>query len=113
MDLLALHTLTHSDSDQRTMLSAPASYNDLLSALMLSRGIRPGERRSGRPQRGITRGPSVRAFDGQREIPVTPELRQAAELYRSAGLGRHMAKRTGSTPDGIAWLLAHRVEAED
>lgn len=103
MDLLAYHQVRTSQHHHRALLVAPATYGDMLSSLLLSKGVNPetvgGGNRPPEPPR------AVRVFDGASEVPPAPHHVDLCERFARANLPRDMAKKTSSSAAGIAWLL--------
>lgn len=99
-----------SQRDERARLGAPVTLNDLLSVLLISRGVNPSEAiktAPARPKRkrdGVTRGKraSVNVHGGQ----ASEAALAIADQWHSVNMPKDMARRTNSTPEGIAWLFS-------
>lgn len=97
----------HSTKDERVLLSRPANYHDMLQGLMLSRGVKPGELRPKGPKQLPRKAESqINVVGGK----TTPNIEMVAAAWKRQGMAKHMAKRTGSDPEAVAWFLSHRVE---
>ena len=92
----------HSTSDARSLLSAPATYRDLLHTLLISRGRNPAE--VGRPG---TAPPPRRASTTVNAVggSWTPAVQQMGEAFHSANFNRLWASETGSAPEALAWAM--------
>lgn len=85
-------------------MSQPATYHDLICALMLSRGKDPAQltadaRRPAPKRRG--RAAPVTVHGGT----STPHMERIADQWHSANMASDWAKKTGSRPEAIAWLM--------
>ena len=104
IDLLAYHRITHSTDPQRAILSQPATYHDLLCSLLMARGKDPAKLTQSEPRRrapGRGRAAPVTVHGGR----STPQMEAMADQWHSANMAKDWAKRTGSDPEAIAWLM--------
>lgn len=113
--LLAYWMLHHSTKDERVMLSRPANYHDLIQGLMLSRGIKPCDAAGGKTPKGFKgKGapPIKRAARSTNVVggELTPAIEMAASAFRRQSMPKHMARKTGSSPEAVDWLLSHRID---
>ena len=89
---------------RRAILGQPATYSDLVHALLLSRGKDPADL-SQAPQgarQGHQRpGPAVHVHGGRK----TPHMEAMATQWKQANMPGHWARRTGNDPKAIAWAM--------
>lgn len=104
MDLLAYHRITHGTDSMRALTSQPATLNDLLSMLLLSRGnMTPLGSQQPQPKRHRSpRAAPVTVHGGQ----STAHMRKIADDWHTTNMPKDWAKTTGSSPEAIAWLMS-------
>ncbi len=104
---MAYWRINHGSAPMRSISSRPASYHDLMHALMLSRGIDPASlSESGAPRATRRARPaSVRVVGGQ----LTSGMRSMADQWHTAHMPADWSRHTGSDRAAIAWAL----EADD
>jgi len=76
--------------DKRTMLSTPATFHDMLSGLLVSRGVRPGALRE-RAVKGEGRPANVKVHGGK----ATPDLVQYADQAHTNTVRNTLIDRAG------------------
>lgn len=96
--MLAYWHIQHTHDEARPLLSSrPATYADLVSTVLLSRGVKPG----GTGRVAKRKATPVRVVGGK----LTPEIEMVAEQWKRQTMPKHMARRTGSTTEAVAWLF--------
>ena len=93
------------------MLSRPVNYHDTIQGLLLSRGIKPSEAGGKAPK---AKAPAHLPRKQARQVnvvggPCNEGIEMAAAAWKRQNLGKHMARKTGSDPAAVEWLLSHRI----
>ncbi len=105
--MLAYWQIAKGADPRRAVLSNPASYNDLMHTLLLSRGVDPQE--LGRGGTGAPRGRRGRRAPAPRVNVVggrwTRSYEAAGQTWGAANLSKDWKKRTGTADSAIAWAL--------
>jgi len=101
---MAYWEVNHGTHARRGLSSQPASYNDLLHAALVQRGVDPGSLKSQvQPTPGGRRPgkPSVvRAVNGR----MSAAVQAAGDQWHTANMPREM-EAAGSDPAAIKWLF--------
>lgn len=89
-------------------MSQPATYHDLICALLIARGKDPGALTESKPVRrrrdGVHRGrPTPVTVHGGRSSSTA---RKVADDWHTANMPKDWAKTNGSSAEAIAWFMS-------
>jgi hypothetical protein len=101
--LLAYRKIAKSTDARRAVLSVPASYNDLLHALLLSRGVAPEDAVVANASNPSPRAPErrVNVVGGK----WTRSAEMMGQQWAKANMQNDWARQTDSNAAAIAWSL--------